>query len=310
MRANKAGFLQDVLSSGPSVRLGLLIGQYLPPRVGYGVAWFIAGMIVRLKTKSYRTVSDNLRHVVGPQVDEETLHKMAHKVLVHAGRAYYDFYRAANWPPEQVVQAVHVPEAYIDFMRAQAARGRGTLLLGLHMSNFDLAMVAIGSRGIPTQVLSLADPGEGFRVQDRLRSTAGIEVTPISPMSLRLAIQRLQSGWIVLTGADRPVPDERQPVAFFGRPSNLSTGPVRIALKSGAIVLVASCHHDADKGHVVDFTGPVEMVRSGDRQQDIQVNARRVAAILEDHVRAYPEQWLMFHPVWPRSPRDSGISGS
>jgi KDO2-lipid IV(A) lauroyltransferase len=310
MRANKAGFFQAALSSGPSVRLGLLIGQYLPPRVGYAVARFIAGTIVRFKTGSYRTVLDNLRHVVGPQVEEETLHKMAHKVLVHAGRAYYDFYRAANWSPEQVVQAVRVPEAYIDLMRAQASRGRGTLLLGLHMSNFDLAMVAIGSRGIPTQVLSLADPGEGFRFQDRLRSTAGIEVTQISPGSLRLAVQRLQSGWIVITGIDRPVPGERQTVEFFGRASSLSTGPVRMALMSRANVLVASCHQDPHKGYVVDFTGPVEMARSGDRKQDVQINARRVAAILEDHVRAHPEQWLMFHPVWPRSRLDSDLSGS
>jgi lauroyl/myristoyl acyltransferase len=28
-------------------------------------------------------------------------------------------------------------------------------------------------------------------------------------------------------------------------------------------------------------------------------NVRRVVDILEQQVRARPEQWMMFHPVWP-----------
>jgi lauroyl/myristoyl acyltransferase len=306
MRANKPGFIQTLLSTGPFVRMGLAIGQYMPRWFGYGVASLIAGVIVRFKTSSYRTVSNNLRQVLDGRVDERTLHLLAWRVLVNAGRVYYDFYRAANWSAERLRHAVHVPEFYMDLMRTQSAKGQGTLLLGLHMSSFDLSMLSVASRGIPAQVLTLADPGEGFRVQDRLRATVGVEVTPISPGSLRLAIRRLQSGWIVFTGVDRPVLDEHQPVTFFGRPSNLSTGPARIALLSGATVLVASCHYSPYVGHVVNFTGPVEMARSSDRSHDIQTNARRIASVIEQHVRAYPDQWLMFHPVWPHQASTAG----
>lgn len=309
MRTNQPGFFQSVLSSGPAVRLGLLIGQHLPPQVGYGVARFLAAMIVRLRTEGYRTVSDNLRHVLGPQVGDRALHRMVHQVFVHAGRAYYDFYRATSWSREKLAQAVHVPERYIDLMKGQSAKGQGTFVLGLHMSNFDLALVSIAARGVPTQVLSLADPGEGYRVQDRLRATVGIEVTPISPESLRLAIRRLGRGWIVFTGVDRPVAGEREPVEFFGCPSNLSTGPARLALMSGANVLVASCRNDPHRGYTVDFTGPLEMSRLCDRRQAIRVNTRRIAVVLEDLVRARPEQWLMFHRVWPGASLDPSVSG-
>ena len=252
---------------------------------------------------------NNLRQVLGAQVADRTLHRMVWHVFVHAGHAYYDFYRATNWPIEKLARAARVPETYMDLMRTRSAKGQGTLLLGLHMSNFDLAMVSIAARGIPTQVLTLSHPGEGFRVQDRLRATVGLEVTQISPESLRLAVRRLESGWIVFTGVDRPVSDERHPVELFGRPSNLSTGPARIALMSGAAVLVASCHYSPHIGYVVDFTGPVEMTRSGDRRQDIQTNARRIAAVIEQHVRAYPDQWLMFHPLWPRLSPGVGVPG-
>ena len=308
MSAYKPALLQRMLHSGPSVRVGLLIGQYLPPRVGYGIASLIAGAIVRFKTTTYSTVSDNLRHVLGPQVDDRTLHKMVHRVIVHAGRVYYDFYRAANWPRERLVRAVQVSDRYIDLMKTQSGKGQGVFVLGLHMSAYDLAMVSIAARGFSTQVLSLADPGEGFRVQDRLRASVGIDVTQISPQSLRLAIRRLGEGWVVFTGVDRPVAAEREPVEFFGRPSNLPTGPARLALMSGATVLIARCRSDPGQGYSVDFTGPLEMVRLRDRQEAIRVNARRMAAVLEDYIRARPEQWLMFHPVWPGPALESGVS--
>jgi lauroyl/myristoyl acyltransferase len=40
------------------------------------------------------------------------------------------------------------------------------------------------------------------------------------------------------------------------------------------------------------------MVRTGDRQQDTITNTRRLAVVVEGYVRAHPEQWMMFHPVW------------
>jgi lauroyl/myristoyl acyltransferase len=307
MGASQQGLLQRILSSGPAVRVGLLIGQYLPPRIGYGIAGLIAGTIVRLKSKSYWTVSDNLRHVLGPQVDDRVLHRKVYQVFLHAGRAYYDFYRAASWTRERLVQAVHVPEHYIDLIKTHAAKGQGVFVLGLHMSNFDLALVSIAARGIRTQVLTLADPGEGFRFQDRLRSSVGIDVTPISSESLRLAARRLTQGWTVFTGVDRPVEGERDPIEFFGCPSNLSTGPVRLAMMSGATVLVASCHNHPRSGYTVSFTGPVAMDRSEDRREAIRINARRVAAVLEKPVSAHPEQWLMFHRVWPKAAMDKGM---
>jgi len=44
---------------------------------------------------------------------------------------------------------------------------------------------------------------------------------------------------------------------------------------------------------------PLEMVRPGDRPDDRRVNLRRVPGWLEEFIRARPEQWAMFVPVWP-----------
>jgi len=290
---------QDFTSSEPVTRLGIFIGQHTPRWAGYGLARIVANIIARRKPEVYWTVRTNLRQVLGPEVDDGVLHEMARQVFFHAGQTYYDFFHAIDQPPEVLTEAVRDSEALIRQMQSEAASGRGVLLLATHMSNFDLAGMAIGAHGVPMHGLSLADPGAGFRVLNRLRALGSIEVTPITSESLRAAIRRLKSGGMVLTGVDRPIFQERELVEFFGRPAYLPVGPARLALMTGATVFMGSCRYDPAEGYVLEATGPIEMVRTGDRRQDILTNTRRLALVLEGYVGAHPEQWMMFHPFWP-----------
>ena len=291
--------IQDLISSKPMTRVGLFIGQHMPRRMGYGLSRVVSAAVARRKPQIYWTVRANLRQILGPDADDTTLHEMTRQVFFHAGQTYYDFFHAIGQSLEALVKVVQVPEALIELLRSEMAQGRGVLLLGTHMSNFDLTGLSVGARGLPIQMLSLANPEAGFHILNYLRAKGGYEVTPITPESLRGAIRRLKSGGIVLTGMDRPIPQDRELIEFFGRLAYLPVGPVRLALMTGAMVIMGSCYYEPDKGYILEATGPIEMVRSGNRRQDILTNARRLAVVLEGYVRAHPEQWMMFHPFWP-----------
>jgi len=294
---------QDLIGSKPMTRIGILIGRYMPPAVGHGLARVVAGIIARQKPQLYWTVRANLRQVLGPEADDEKLHETTRHVFFHAGQTYYDFFHALGQPTEMLAEAVHIRDEHEAFIRSEVARGQGVLLLGTHMSNFDLLGLAVGARGLPIQMLSLVNPSAGFRVLNHLRAKAGFEVTPITPQSLRAAIRRLKSGGIVMTGMDRPIPEDRELIEFFGRLAYLPVGPARLALMTGATVAMGVCYYELDKGYALNFVGPIAMTRTGDRRQDILTNTRRLAVILEEKIRAHPEQWMMFHPFWPeRSP--------
>ena len=170
------------------------------------------------------------------------------------------------------------------------------------MSNFDLGLLALGAHGLPAQLLSLAGPDDGDRMLNGLRTMDGFELTPVAPESLRAAIRRLRQGGLVMTGADRPIPEDRELIEFFGRPAYLPVGPARLALMTRATVLLGACYHDPDEGYVLQAAGPIEMVHTGDRRADILASTRRLAVVMEEYVRAHPLQWMMFHRVWPGSP--------
>jgi len=290
---------QDFVSSKPMTQLGIVIAKHLPPGMGHGLAKVAATIIAHRKPEVYWTVRANLRQILGLEADDATLHRMTYQVFLHAGQTYYDFFHALGQPKEVLAAAVHIPEEVISLVRSETARGQGVLLLATHMSNFDLLGLSVGVRGLPIQILTLANPRTGFHLLNRLRAEAGFEVTPITPQSLRAAIQRLRNGGIVLTGVDRPIPNDQELTEFFGQPAYLPLGPVRLALITDALVMVGSCYYEPNKGYALRVTGPLQMIHTGDRWRDIRTNIRRLADIVEEHVRARPEQWMMFHRLWP-----------
>jgi KDO2-lipid IV(A) lauroyltransferase len=86
-------------------------------------------------------------------------------------------------------------------------------------------------------------------------------------------------------------------------------GPAWIALRTGARVLPAALVRERASGDVtlalVDLD--VRATRTGDLDQDIRALTRRILEAHERFIRAYPDQWFMFRPLWPsRHPGRAG----
>ena len=176
--------------------------------------------------------------------------------------------------------------------------GHGVFVLACHMSNFDLGGIAL-AQSIPgsLQALSLADPTPDVEAFNQLRERCGAHMTPISPQALREALERLKNGGAVVTGPDYPTQDEDEPVIFFGAPANLPSGYVRIPLRTKSPIIVLATRFE-DGGYKIIANPPFELEYTGDREQDVAVNLRRILKQVEDFIRQRPDEWMMFSPVW------------
>ena len=80
----------------------------------------------------------------------------------------------------------------------------------------------------------------------------------------------------------------------------MPSGQLRLALKTNAMMVVGGCVYRADQGrYAVDIEPPLEMVRTGNLQEEVHINRRRMLDALETIIRRWSEQWMMFVPVWP-----------
>ncbi|MDY7078087.1 MAG: hypothetical protein SXV54_14325, partial [Chloroflexota bacterium] len=88
--------LQYLLSSRLAIGMGMFLSKHMPPSIGYAVGGIAAGLLNRLKPDAYWIAHNNVRQVVGPQVNEQSLRKMVDQTFRNAARNYYDLWRLVS----------------------------------------------------------------------------------------------------------------------------------------------------------------------------------------------------------------------
>lgn len=282
-------------------RLMFLLGKHTPPSLAGGVVRTITQALLAWKPANYHGALANLSHVMPEGTTSEELIRAVRRLFYYSTLSYYHLFHnlgKEGLRPENFQPRVKMAPEVRGYVEHAVATGRGLLVLGSHSSNFDLCGIAFSFYApLPVQALSLADPPPGYQFINDLRSKARGTLTPITPDTLREAIQRLRDGGIVLTGVDRPVPNANSPVTFFGKTAHLPTGYIRIPLIADCLVMTMSFVWDGDAYHIL-ANPPMEMVRTGSRERDAEVNVQRVLAEMEGFIRAAPDQWMVFVPVW------------
>jgi lauroyl/myristoyl acyltransferase len=292
--------LQSLIAGPRAMQLGMWFSQHMPEGLGHRLMWWTSGVACQVKPAVYRIVQANLSQVLGPGVGGHDLEQAVRQVFHSALRSYYDLYRALQLPREKIVGSVEVPEAAKEVIRSVLNRGAGSVLVFPHLGNFDLGGQALSTFIKDIQLLTLPNPPPGFQLANELRRLAGVTVTPLSSAALRQAIKLLRRGGIVSLAVDRPVSDLDEPVPFFGRPARVPSGHVRLALKTNAAVVVACCYLSPEtQRYTVHLEPPLEMIRTGNREEEVWVNMRQVLDALEAVIRRWSGQWQMFVPVWP-----------
>ena len=214
-----------------------------------------------------------------------------------------EFAHFPRYTPQTIHQVI-VYDGYENFQRAAAA-GKGVLYLTAHMSAWELGSFTHSLHG--HHVAYLARPLDNPRVDaliNRYRCLWGN--LPIARRnSTRPVLQRLRQAGAVGMLIDQNVMREDGAVFvdFLGIPAATTAGPARIALHTGAAVVLALVLWDAKLGkYRLRFEPPLELSRTGDLEQDVLTNTARFTQVIESYVRRYPDQWLWVHRRWRTRP--------
>jgi KDO2-lipid IV(A) lauroyltransferase len=303
--------LTEIASSPHVIRASMFASRHLPIGMGHRLAWWASGLVCRLRPAAYKIVEANLGQVLRSSGNPENLDRLVRNVFYSSVRGYYDLFRALRMPHEELMALIDIPEEARVLAASILNKGTGSVLVFPHLGNFDLGGQAVASLIPGMQLLTLPNPPPGFQLANEFRARTGVKVTPLSPSALRQAIDLLRKGGVVSVAGDRPVSDLDEPVQFFGRPARVPSGHVRLALKTGALLVVACCVlSPATQRYAVQIEPSLEMIRTGDRDEDVRLNMRRVLDLLEGVIRRWLGQWQMFVPVWPERPMGAPGAGS
>jgi KDO2-lipid IV(A) lauroyltransferase len=245
-----------------------------------------------------QAVRANLAVVQKLSPEDPALDAAVEQVILGTARSYLSLFAAMRGGHAALSSAASMDAAIEDRTRSFLSRGRGLIFAGAHTLGFDHLLLLLGGLDFPVQVLSYAHPTGSYSAQNRIRLRFGLNLTPIDFGSLRTAIGHLRHGGLVVTAVDRSDP-AGETLEFFGRPARLPVGHARLAWRTGAPVLVGATRSEGpDRYHAV-YAGLLEPDRTQDEMTAARELAQTAIRLLEGFIRQRPQEWLMFHPVWP-----------
>jgi len=120
--------------------------------------------------------------------------------------------------------------------------------------------------------------------------------------AVRASLLALRSNELVGMLMDQNAGDDGVFVDFFGRLASTAPGAAVFALKTEAAVLPTFGYRKPDNTHVVTIGAPVPLIRTGDHKRDVLENTARYTKVVEEKIRAHPEQWFWLHKRWKSRP--------
>ena len=293
--------IQNILNSKFSVQFSILIGKYLPLKWGYSFTNLLGSLIGSFRNWDInRNIRLNQYVVQGERLTSAELNRAAKNVLTHAGRCYYDLHHYID-RLDELEDLIPWTDQMQEFINL-TEQDQGFMVVAPHISNFDLVVSRLVRGGYQGRVLSYPNPGSGYQLQNEIRKSYGLELTPLDDPDVEAeSISYLRSGGVVATGVDRPVPTRkrRHYVNFFGRPSPLPLGYITTALAADVPIIVVTAYMLPDGRYAFKSTNLIHLRKFGNKLDNILLNAEMVIKEIERFIKLAPEQWLMYYPVWP-----------
>ena len=229
---------QNFINSRLAIGLALGFGRVIPPFIGYRAAAIAASWLASRKDwPMVQALRANQWVVSDGKLSSSQLDQAVKKTFRHTARGIYDLYHNIN-NRAAMERLINFNSRIEDGMKMLQEESEGLVIVIPHMSNYDFVGRAAAMRGWRSLVIGFHQPSGGYQWQNQLREGTGVELLPASPATFRRCIRHLQAGGSVMTGLDRPFPDLKLRVRFFGRPAPLPTAHVYMALKAKVPVVV------------------------------------------------------------------------
>lgn len=268
---------------------------YFPRRLGYVVARVVADTVYLTSPGLRQHISQNMRHVLGHEVEGVMVRRAVRDVLRNTARNYFDLIKIPHMDLSDIDGCMvlhgwqHVEKAI--------ARGRGIVFVTAHLGSFDLAVQLLAARSVRATIpVEPLKPTPLLKHVTALRNSKGLCFVPARSGVLEVLLQSLRRGEAVVLPCDRDINGDGMDVDFFGERTSLPTLAVRLAMRTGAAVVPAFNLRREDGDYDAFFEPAVDMALGGDGA--VARNVEQVAHVMERYIRMRPEQWVVLNAVW------------
>jgi KDO2-lipid IV(A) lauroyltransferase len=183
-------------------------------------------------------------------------------------------------------------------VEAALGLGKGVVMTSAHFGNIEVVLYAMLLRGLPITIpAERVEPPELFDYLSALRMSQGLKIIPIDGPMLDL-FRTLRRGGVAGVAGDRNLSEAGTVVEFFGAPARLPDGHVRLAMRTGAPLILGFSQRLGRDSYRARFWPHFCIPETGSEDDRLAAGMAYVVKGLEETIRAHPEQWVVTVPMW------------
>ncbi len=275
----------------------------LPRSAAVGLGRLFGRLAYHLPGNLRRTGERNLE-IAFPELSQAERQRLLVGCFDSLGRLLGEFTQLSRATPETLRQLIEYDQVGLSHLRDAEKNKRGVIFLTGHLGAWEL--LSFGWSALEYPISFLVRPIDNDRVEEmieKIRTRFGnraIDKKGAARQSLRVL---RQGGTLGILSDLNSHPHEGVFVPFFGTLACTTAGIATLALKTDAVVIpTCAVWNKAKQRYFFHGDPPVELVRTGDHEKDVELNTARFAAAMERMVRLYPDQWLWIHKRWKTRP--------
>ena len=275
-------------------RLAIWLATRLPQWLVYFTAGAIAEFNFAFNTRSRRGVYSNQARALPAGISSFRRWRCARAAFRNFAYSVVDFFRLPMMNPQNLDRFVAGINGW-EHVRAAMDAGKGGIFVTVHMGSWELGGAYMGMRGVPLTVAAL--PHQDHRIDQiflESRLASGMEIVQLGG-ALRKLQDAVARGRFIGLVADRDVSGHGPRLPFFGEDTRMPIGHVSLALSTGAWILPVCIYRQPDGRSFIEIRPPVIPDPAVNAPEDL---ARQSLYVLEEFIRARPEQWSSFFDLW------------
>jgi KDO2-lipid IV(A) lauroyltransferase len=185
-----------------------------------------------------------------------------------------------------------------EYLKQALEKGKGVIALGAHLGNFTMIGPRVAAAGYPFSILVKHPSDQRLaRLLDGYRAKTGVKTISAKPrrQAARQILGALRRNEVVCVLPD-VFKSGKVNTQFLGSAVYVRRGPVTLALRAGAAVVPMCVTRDAEDRLTLRISPEIDLVKTGDLQEDVTANLTLFTHHLEDMVQRYPDQWCRLSP--------------
>lgn len=292
------GHLLTKLFGGAVVLFLRALSWEMADRLGSVIGWVLATLRVR------RDVAlTNLDIAYGDSKTRAEKLAIYKGSMLNFGRHILNYARAARMDEEFRRTRFEIEGDGEARIHEVMARGKGLLIVGGHLGEWELALGQVGLLGYPVWMIAKRPKNpvvDRFIIDARLAINLGTFEGTGTMEQILAAIRR---GEAVTMAVDQNTRERRGVyVDFLGRTACTVRSSSFVQRETGAPILTGMGYRYAPGRYRLIVGEEVEWVDHEDPEQALILNTRRHAEAVEKLIYAYPTTWLWIHRRYKHQP--------